>query len=174
MVSSNPAWNQTFSQSAATNSLTHQLFFETTDNTLLLFLGSTSKTMSIKALPAVLLHLCLITIRRIARAPTDCPGNSSLLEVKSACNVREVAAGTIVLSQSEKYANFSHAQLCQEIAHRDMEMTQMRDRLHKKLKRTRYWKNKCSDGQEALEQKNKKIGHFHRILNLREGERMSP
>ena len=94
---------------------------------LSLFLDSTSQTMSITALPAVLQHLCLITLTHhqceelLARGEA-CSGSSSLLEVRGAYNVREVAAGVVVLSGSEKYANLSHAQLCQEVAHRDMEI----------------------------------------------------
>ena len=77
------------------------------------FLDSTSKTMSVTALPAVLQHLCLITLTHhqceelLARGEA-CSGSSSLLEVRGACNVREVAAGAVVLSGSEKYANLSH------------------------------------------------------------------
>ena len=37
---------------------------------------------------------------------------------------------------SEKCANLSHAQLCQEVEHHHMEMIEMRDRLQKGLKRT--------------------------------------
>ena len=81
------------------------------------FLNPTSQTMSITALPAVLQHLGLITLTHhqceelLARGEA-CSGSSSLLEVRGACNVREVAAGAVVLLGSEKYANLSHAQLC--------------------------------------------------------------
>ena len=73
-----------------------------------------------------------------------------------------------MLLGSEKYANLNNAQLCPEVAHRDMEMIELTDRLRKGLKRARYWEDKCSDGQEALEQKGKMTGHLRSILNLRE------
>ena len=140
------------------------------------FLDPTSQTMSITALPAVLQHLCLITLTHhqceelLARGEACC-GSSSLLEVRGACNVRDVATGAAVLLGSEKYANLSHAQLCQEVAHRDMEMIELRNRFQKGLKRARYLEVKCSDGQEALVQKGKMIGHLRSILNLREGRK---
>ena len=52
-----------------------------------------------------------------------------------------------------------------------MEMIELRDRRRKGLKRARYWEDKCSDGQEALEQKGKMMGHLRSILNLREGRK---
>ena len=108
------------------------------------FLDSTSQKMSITALPAVLQHLCLSTLTHhqcqelLARGEA-CSGCSSLLEVRGACNVREVAAGAVVLSGSEKNANLNNAE-----------------------------QDTCSDGQEALEQKGKMIGHLRSIINLRE------
>ena len=71
------------------------------------FLDSTSQTMSITALPSVLQHLCLITLTHhqcdeLLTRGEGCSGSSSLLEVRGACNVREVAAGAVVLSGSGK------------------------------------------------------------------------
>ena len=47
-------------------------------------------------------------------------------------------------------------------------MIEVTDRLRKGLKRARYWEDECSDGQEALEQEGKMIGHLRSILHLRE------
>ena len=78
----------------------------------------------------------------------------------------------MVLSGSEKCANLSHAQVCQEVTRRNMGHDPVERATSEKASSEHgTGRDTCSGGQEALEQKGKMIGHLRSILNLRDGRK---